>query len=77
MGSPATAKNVLAVGATLSGTTRFSVEDILYPGGDEADIDEVTFFSSSGPTLDGRVKPEVMAPGDMVGHTPSRRERIV
>eukprot|EP00752_Nemacystus_decipiens_P004360 g3984.t1 len=66
MSSPATAKNVLAVGATLSGNTRFNVEGILFPGGDEADIDTVAIFSSSGPTLDGRVKPELVAPGDMI-----------
>lgn len=71
IGSPATSKNVLAVGATLSGNTRLNAEEIFYPGGDEADIDTVAFFSSSGPTLDGRIKPEVVAPGDMVRRTNS------
>lgn len=66
MGSPATAKNTLAVGATLSGSTRLDVEGHLYQGQGQADIDTVTFFSSVGPTLDGRIKPEVVAPGDMV-----------
>lgn len=32
----------------------------------EADIDTMAFFSSYGPTLDARIKPEVVAPGDQV-----------
>ncbi|CAN0200177.1 unnamed protein product [Ectocarpus sp. 6 AP-2014] len=66
IGSPATAKNTLAVGATMSGNTRYDLEDVLYRREGEADIDTVTYFSSSGPTLDGRIKPEVVAPGDMI-----------
>ncbi len=46
--SPATGKNVLAVGATLHG---------------DVDPPCVAPFSSRGPTLDGRVKPDVVAPG--------------
>jgi hypothetical protein len=43
---PATAKNVLSVGAT----------DLAHPG-------NLAPFTSFGPTRDGRVKPEIMAPG--------------
>ena len=70
MGSPAIAKNVLAIGSTSSGKTRLTttVSDggasVDFNGG--ADIDTVSFFSSYGPTLDGRIKPELVAPGDMV-----------
>lgn len=66
MGSPAIAKNVLAVGSTTSGSTRFSVTGELYSDVNASDIDTVAYFSSYGPTEDGRIKPEVMAPGDMV-----------
>lgn len=45
IGLPATAKNVITVGATNS------------------DDDSITFFSSFGPTNDGRLKPEVTTPG--------------
>ena len=31
-----------------------------------ADIDTVAFYSGYGPTLDKRIKPEVVAPGDRV-----------
>lgn len=73
IGSPATAKNTLAVGATMSGNTRYDLEDVLYRREGEADIDTVTYFSSSGPTLDGRIKPEVVAPGDMVRCASTRK----
>ncbi len=51
LGSPATAKNVLSVGAT----GPFNVS-----GG----YDEYrAYYSSQGPAYDGRIKPEVMTPG--------------
>ncbi|MCP4661865.1 MAG: S8 family serine peptidase, partial [bacterium] len=47
VGSPATAKSVLAVGATNRGSSAESMAS----------------FSSCGPTADGRIKPDVTAPG--------------
>ena len=47
VGSPATAKNVVSVGATENG----------------ADAENMARFSSHGPTDDGRTKPTVSAPG--------------
>lgn len=70
IGSPAIAKNVLAVGATVSGETRFSVTASLYPETEDVGMDTVAYFSSYGPTADGRIKPEVLAPGDMVSASP-------
>ncbi len=49
--SPATGKNVVAVGATLHG---------------DFDPPCAVDFSSRGPTMDGRIKPDVLAPGTMV-----------
>lgn len=63
--SPAIAKNVLAVGATTSGDSSMSVTGIVHPW-DTPSIDTVAYFSSYGPTMDGRIKPEILAPGDMV-----------
>jgi PGF-pre-PGF domain-containing protein len=65
---PGTAKNCLAVGAT--NNNRYG-----------ADISEIAYFSSRGPTDDGRIKPDVMAPGtsiistlsSVVGDIPSWR----
>ncbi|CAM9402432.1 unnamed protein product [Ectocarpus sp. 8 AP-2014] len=59
IGSPAIAKNVLAVGASTSGDTRLSATS-------GSGIDTVAVFSSYGPTSDSRIKPEVLAPGDAI-----------
>lgn len=48
VGSPATAKNVISVGAALNGTADGNIAS----------------FSGNGPTTDGRIKPTVTAPGD-------------
>ena len=48
---PATAKNVLTVGASTTGR----------PG--TASAGQVASFSSIGPTADGRIKPDLVAPG--------------
>lgn len=48
IGSPSTGKNVVAVGASIHGTY---------------DPTCVAIFSSRGPTNDGRIKPDVVAPG--------------
>ncbi len=52
MGSPATAKNCVSVGATGNG---FPQENAL------------ASYSSRGPTQDGRIKPTVLAPGGVSG----------
>ncbi|CAN0390119.1 unnamed protein product, partial [Pylaiella littoralis] len=64
--SPAIAKNVLAVGASTSGSTRISATSAAEPSKDTAGIDEIAYFSAYGFTKDGRIKPEVVAPGDSV-----------
>lgn len=53
IGSPAVCKNALAVGAA-------AVGPVAQAGG------SVAFFSSRGPTRDGRLKPDVLGPGDAV-----------
>lgn len=47
IGNPSLAKDVLTIGATRNGTNS----------------DVIAWFSSLGPTQDGRIKPNVMAPG--------------
>lgn len=56
--APGTAKNAITVGATENYRPSF---------GSYADnINDVAQFSSRGPTRDGRIKPDVMAPGTFI-----------
>jgi hypothetical protein len=58
IGSPAVAKNVIASGASQNNRTAF----VIYGEGQEAMAD----FSSRGPCEDGRIKPDVVAPGTWI-----------
>jgi hypothetical protein len=63
--SPKAAKNIVTVG----GTENFRPGEcpgIPGCGGVADDIDAVIDFSSRGPTSDGRIKPDVVAPGHVV-----------
>ena len=57
--SPGNAKNALSVGASM---TRAVQGDMLFADDDS----RVAGFSSIGPTFDGRIKPDVTAPGDFI-----------
>lgn len=58
IGSPAVAKNVIATGAAQNDRFDF----FIYEDGSETMAD----FSSRGPTEDGRIKPDVVAPGTWI-----------
>jgi hypothetical protein len=58
IGSPAVAKNVIASGASQNDRLEF----FIYTEGSEAMAD----FSSRGPCEDGRIKPDVVAPGTWI-----------
>jgi hypothetical protein len=63
--SPGTAKNVLSIGA--SENFRSGGEDGC--GVEDADADnaqDMAFFSSGGPLFDGRLKPDIVAPGSHI-----------
>lgn len=63
IGSPATCKNGVAVGASLNSET--SWENFGVPRGtDYYNQDSLAGFSSRGPTFDNRLKPDVCAPGE-------------
>jgi hypothetical protein len=63
---PGTAKNVFTVGAA-DNVQLFGGEDGCGVGDDEADsANEITSQSSRGPCADGRLKPDIMAPGTHV-----------
>jgi serine protease AprX len=83
--SPGTAKNCITVGASENLRREFDAQTYGrwwprdYPAAPYRDApmadnpEQVVAFSSRGPTLDGRVKPEVVAPGTFVLSTRSTR----
>jgi hypothetical protein len=79
IGSPGTAKTSIAVGAAIDPIHHRVAGDIIYgPGyGDyyyPHEEKSIAYFSSRGPTSDGRMKPEVVATGYWTfgGYPPSR-----
>ncbi|MFL5800637.1 MAG: carboxypeptidase regulatory-like domain-containing protein, partial [Roseiflexaceae bacterium] len=64
IGTPGTAKNVITVGATENVRENGVVDGCGQASNDNAD--DISGFSSRGPTADGRVKPDIMAPGSHI-----------
>ncbi len=65
--SPACAKNVIATGASDNAPATLSTTYGLYADG----IDTMADFSSRGPCADGRIKPDVVAPGTWIASAAS------
>jgi hypothetical protein len=63
--SPKAAKNIVTVGATENDRPG-ECPGTAGCGGSADDIDHVADFSSRGPTSDGRIKPDVAAPGHVI-----------
>lgn len=83
---PATAINVIAAGSYMpekpigsgvsqwtgdNGTT-YLQSDVLSPGGSGSVTNDLSAFSSLGPTADGRQKPDVVTPGEPIISTKAR-----
>ena len=64
VGSPGTAKNVLTVGATENVRDQGISDGCAEPNANNAA--DMAVFSSRGPTMDGRSKPDLVAPGTHV-----------
>lgn len=73
IGAPGTAKNVLTVGASESFDPAASAGDGcgLRPGNCD-DVRDMASFSSRGPCADGRMKPDIVAPGTFIHGAASR-----
>ena len=63
--SPAGAKNVITVGASLNSGNSFNTCSRFN------NPDSVAVFSSRGPTSDGRLKPDIVAPGQIISSAQS------
>ena len=76
VGTPATAKNVISVGASFNvhdAVQQYEQADVWVDEGGfpfqstvHLDTDAVASFSSQGPTEDGRIKPDILAPGSPI-----------
>lgn len=67
VGMPGTARNAITVGAY---TTKNQWTDVDgNPRSRSATVGDIAAFSSDGPTRDGRLKPEIAAPGQMICST--------
>ena len=75
VGSPGTAKNVITVGAsenvhshatTNGGNSATGADGCDTPDAEANSANDIATFSSRGPCSDGRVKPEIVAPGTHV-----------
>jgi len=87
---PATAKGVIAVGSWLaekpigSGVSEwtgmngktYSQADIDSPGGLGSIVDDLSSFSSLGPTADARTKPDIVAPGEPIVSSKARESGV-
>jgi hypothetical protein len=67
VGSPATGKNVIATGASENVPGTLALTYGLYADG----VDTMADFSSRGPCEDGRIKPDVVAPGTWIASAAS------
>lgn len=64
--SPGTAKNVITVGASENVRPIDAIDGCGVPDSGADNANDLIDFSSRGPTADGRVKPDVVAPGTHV-----------
>ena len=64
--SPCDGRNVLCVGAYTNRTDWIDLDGTRWPWPPEQPVGELADFSSTGPTKDNRVKPEIVAPGKVV-----------
>jgi hypothetical protein len=66
IGSPGNAKNIIAVGASENNRPDLGPDDPVSGGSISDDPATMAYFSSRGPTDDGRIKPDIVAPGTNV-----------
>ena len=65
IGIPATAKYVVSVGAYITKNSWRGIDRQVY-GDRDLTVGDIASFSSIGPTRDGRIKPDIVAPGEFI-----------
>jgi len=65
VGIPGTAENVVTVGAYVTKSSWLGMDDQTY-GRPNIPVGNIAPFSSLGPTRDGRIKPDIVAPGMLI-----------
>jgi hypothetical protein len=66
VGSPATSKNGIAVGASLNDETSWNLNGRVSTDGAKLTKNALASFSSRGPTSDGRLKPDICGVGELL-----------
>lgn len=66
VGSPATCKNGIAVGASLNDETSWNLNGRVSTKDAKLTKDALASFSSRGPTSDGRLKPDICGIGEYI-----------
>ena len=75
IGIPGTATRVITVGAHTSKTSWKAADENIYSVG--GTLGDWAFFSSIGPTRDGRIKPDITAPGFVIASAISKDANIL
>lgn len=75
LGSPCDGRNVICVGAYTNRTGWVDTSGRRIDPAPNQAVGELANFSSTGPTMDGRIKPEIVAPGRIVASAVPRYNR--
>ena len=68
---PGTSRNALTAGSYVSKRSWINASQVLFNAPATAPIGSISGFSSTGPTRDGRIKPDIAAPGEYVASSRS------
>lgn len=72
IGRPAIANNVIAVGSSVGRTSYIDLSGYTQTNPSGGAAGQLSAFSSRGPSRDGRLKPEIVAPGEFIVSARSR-----